>query len=201
MISRLVVSISLCIFVAVGSAANAGVEPGNLCKEKKAKEAGAKAFGFLKAFGKNLKKPDPIRLAWDISKVRSKFTKGFDKAEARGGCETTEDSAAIEAKVDALVFEMVANIDPICGDGVTAGPDEECDGGEDAACPGRCIAPGNGGATCGDNTVNGGDQCTCAPEECDGTADGACQGLCQIERQPIDEQVLDRIFSRFCIGK
>jgi tRNA modification GTPase len=29
----------------------------------------------------------------------------------------------------------------------------------------------------------------------------ACQALAQIERQPIDEQVLDRIFSRFCIGK
>ncbi len=29
----------------------------------------------------------------------------------------------------------------------------------------------------------------------------ACQGLSQIEQQHIDEQVLDRIFSRFCIGK
>ena len=29
----------------------------------------------------------------------------------------------------------------------------------------------------------------------------ACQALCQIEQQPLDEQVLDRIFSRFCIGK
>jgi tRNA modification GTPase len=29
----------------------------------------------------------------------------------------------------------------------------------------------------------------------------ACQGLSQIEQQSLDEQVLDRIFSRFCIGK
>ncbi len=29
----------------------------------------------------------------------------------------------------------------------------------------------------------------------------ACHALCQIEQQPIDEQILDRIFSRFCIGK
>jgi len=29
----------------------------------------------------------------------------------------------------------------------------------------------------------------------------ACQAIAQIEQQPIDEQVLDRIFSRFCIGK
>jgi len=29
----------------------------------------------------------------------------------------------------------------------------------------------------------------------------ACQAISQIEQQPIDEQVLDRIFSRFCIGK
>jgi tRNA modification GTPase len=29
----------------------------------------------------------------------------------------------------------------------------------------------------------------------------ACQAISQIEQQPLDEQVLDRIFSRFCIGK
>ncbi len=29
----------------------------------------------------------------------------------------------------------------------------------------------------------------------------ACQALADIEQQPIDEQVLDRIFSRFCVGK
>ena len=29
----------------------------------------------------------------------------------------------------------------------------------------------------------------------------ACQAISDIESQPVDEQVLDRIFSRFCIGK
>ena len=29
----------------------------------------------------------------------------------------------------------------------------------------------------------------------------ACQSISQIEHQAIDEQVLDRIFSHFCIGK
>ncbi len=29
----------------------------------------------------------------------------------------------------------------------------------------------------------------------------ACQAITEIEQQPLDEQVLDRIFSRFCIGK
>ncbi len=29
----------------------------------------------------------------------------------------------------------------------------------------------------------------------------ACQALSEIEQQPIDEQILDRIFSRFCVGK
>lgn len=29
----------------------------------------------------------------------------------------------------------------------------------------------------------------------------ACQALSEIEQQPIDEEVLDRIFSRFCVGK
>ena len=29
----------------------------------------------------------------------------------------------------------------------------------------------------------------------------ACRAISQIEQQSLDEQVLDRIFSRFCIGK
>jgi len=29
----------------------------------------------------------------------------------------------------------------------------------------------------------------------------AYQGICDIEQQHIDEQILERIFSRFCIGK
>jgi tRNA U34 5-carboxymethylaminomethyl modifying GTPase MnmE/TrmE len=29
----------------------------------------------------------------------------------------------------------------------------------------------------------------------------AYQALAEIEQQPLDEQILDRIFSRFCIGK
>ena len=29
----------------------------------------------------------------------------------------------------------------------------------------------------------------------------ACQTLADIETEPVDEQLLDRIFGRFCIGK
>jgi len=173
-----IVAIVLGAFLVAG-AAQAGVDAKALCKEKKAKETGKKASGLMKAFGKNIKVPNPAKLASDVAKAQSKFTKGFEKAEEKGGCATSGDSGAIEAKVDAHVFDMVANIAPRCGDGVEAGPDEECDGADDAACPGRCIAAGGGGTVCGDNTQNGGDECTCATEHCDRTDDAACPGICQ----------------------
>ncbi|MDI9431640.1 MAG: 50S ribosome-binding GTPase [Planctomycetota bacterium] len=40
-----------------------------------------------------------------------------------------------------------------------------------------------------------------ADEIAAGMIRAACQALSDIEQQPIDEQVLDRIFSRFCVGK
>src|SRR5439155_19179729 len=64
-----------------------------------------------------------------------------------------------------------------CGDG-RRDADEQCDGADDAACPGHCRstctcrpvdppAP----ATCGDGRLDEG-------EACDGAADAACPGLC-----------------------
>jgi hypothetical protein len=153
------------------------------CKEAKAKETGKKASGLMKAFGKNAKKPSAAKLAQDLSKVQSKFTKGFSKADAKAECPTSGDAGVIEAKVDAFVFDMVANIAPSCGDDVQAGPDEQCDGTADSACPGRCIPVGSGGGGCGDDTMNGGGECTCTTEECDGTADAACPGICQVNCQ------------------
>jgi len=115
------------VFVTGGSPAYAGVDPGDLCKEAKAKATGKKAFDLLKAFGKNTKKPNTAELDQDISKAQSKFTKGFIKAEGKSGCLTSGDSGAIEAKVDAFVLDAIWAIPPYCGDGMVA-PSEECDG-------------------------------------------------------------------------
>ncbi len=60
-----------------------------------------------------------------------------------------------------------------CGDGTRNGS-EECDGGDDATCPGQCqpdcTCPP---PTCGDGVVNP------ASEDCDPPDDSVCPGLCQ----------------------
>jgi hypothetical protein len=109
----LAATIALGVFVIVGSPlAHAAGDPFGRCKEAKAKAAGKKAFDLLKAFGKNIKKENPGKLESAILKAQSKFTKGFTKAESKGECQTSGDSDAIEAKVDAFVQDVVADVVP-----------------------------------------------------------------------------------------
>jgi pimeloyl-ACP methyl ester carboxylesterase len=93
--------------IVAGSVARASVDPAALCQEKKAKAAGKKAFDHLKAYGKDAKKPNVEKLTADISKSESKFAKAFGSAETKGGCDTTGDAAAIEAKVDDFVRDIL----------------------------------------------------------------------------------------------
>ena len=64
---------------------------------------------------------------------------------------------------------------PCCGDGFREGS-EECDGADDSACPGECLADCTC-PVCGDNIRQGG-------EECDGTDDAACPGECTPPGEP-----------------
>jgi hypothetical protein len=82
------------------------------CKASKAKAAGKKAADLLKAFGKNVKKPNSLKLSAAISKAESKFTKAFTKAEGKGGCQTNGDSGSIEAEVDAFVEDVIDQVAP-----------------------------------------------------------------------------------------
>jgi len=91
---------------------HAAVDLGAKCKFSKAKAVGKKAFALAKAQAKNLKNPNATKLAADISKAQSKFTKGFAKAESKGGCQTMGDAAALEAKVDAFVDEIAGDVAP-----------------------------------------------------------------------------------------
>jgi Ca2+-binding RTX toxin-like protein len=82
---------------------------------------------------------------------------------------------------DDLAFEQVASAPVlvpvpaggICGDNLVNVPGEQCDGGDDAACPGLCQPDCTCAPACGDNLVN------LPGEQCDGTDDAACPGLCQ----------------------
>ncbi len=112
MVRSLTIFIGVAFLALAGSLAHAGTDPAASCTSSKAKAAGMKASGLLKAFGKNIKKPAPAKLGQSVSKAQSKFTKAFSKAEAKGGCPTLGDTGAIEAKVDAFVSDAVSEVDP-----------------------------------------------------------------------------------------
>jgi hypothetical protein len=112
----LMVVVVLCTLTASVSPAHAGVAPAALCKDKKAKATGKKTNDLLKAFGKNAKTPDVVRLGSDISKAQSKFSKAFTKAEFDNagqpkGCLFTGDAAPVEAEVDLAVVQVLAILD------------------------------------------------------------------------------------------
>jgi len=58
-----------------------------------------------------------------------------------------------------------------CGDNVVNRFVEECDGTDDANCPGTCLANCTCDRTCGNDVIEFG-------EQCDGTSDAACPGEC-----------------------
>jgi hypothetical protein len=99
--------ITVAVFVGAGSLAYGAANPVAVCKDKKYKAAGKKAASVLKAFGKNTKKTNTAKLAQDISKAQSKFTKAFTKADSPGSCPFTGDAGHVEQTVDGCVNEVI----------------------------------------------------------------------------------------------
>ncbi len=64
-----------------------------------------------------------------------------------------------------------------CGDNVVNRFNEECDGTDDANCPGACQANCSCMQTCGNDVIEFG-------EQCDGTSDAACPGQCGAPETP-----------------
>jgi len=83
--------------------------PASKCTAAKFKEAGkkvaAKASCHSKAVAKGIL-VDPACLM----KAETRFDTGWAKAEAKGGCLTTSDNGAIEAKVDAHIADLVTEL-------------------------------------------------------------------------------------------
>jgi hypothetical protein len=75
------------------------------CSAKKIKLAGDKGGYKLKCHAKAIGKGEPVD-AECLTKAEDKFVSGFTKEEAKGGCPTTGDAAAIEAAVDAYVDDV-----------------------------------------------------------------------------------------------
>ena len=83
----------------------------------------------MKAFGKNRKVPNVPKLAQDISKAQSKFTKGFSKADTAGPCPFPGDDGDVEPVVDECVSDVISLINSgstMRGNGIVNG-DEQCD--------------------------------------------------------------------------
>ncbi len=109
--SRMFVALAAVVAAALATTnAHAGVAPDLLCKDKKGKAVGKYTVDLTKSFGKNKKTPDAAVLASAISKAHSKITKGFTKAEDAGGCATTSDVSPLEAKTDAFVADILAEL-------------------------------------------------------------------------------------------
>ena len=82
-----------------------------------------------------------------------------------------EDSAADNTQIAVdLIIEVRAGSCPICGDDQQEGS-EECDGTDDATCPGTCQS---NCTCCGDGIIQ-----SAAGENCDGSNDALCPGNCQ----------------------
>jgi hypothetical protein len=84
------------------------------CSSAKYKEAGKKAYGKLGCHRKAAQKGVPVDPAC-LAKAETKYNAGFAKAEAKGDCVTTGDAAAIEAKVDAFIDDVLAELSLPCG--------------------------------------------------------------------------------------
>jgi hypothetical protein len=96
----------------LGSDARAGIDPATICKDRKLTASARQTQALSRAFGRNLKIPNSAKLAADVSKASSRLTKDFSAAESASSCLTTGDAAAIEAKDEALVADVLEEISP-----------------------------------------------------------------------------------------
>jgi hypothetical protein len=87
-----------------------GTNP-NTCESDKIKAAAKKASCKSALESKQASKGGTIDPA-KVAKCEATFSKSFAKAELKGGCNTTGDAAAIEAKVDAFVDDADTEINP-----------------------------------------------------------------------------------------
>jgi hypothetical protein len=165
---------------------HAGIDPVAKCKDAKAKLAGRDALDLLTALGRNTKKRNVAKLSADVSKTRSRLTKGFVRAEAKGDCATTNDVANIEALVDGFVDDVVSDLCPPAPASTTSTttpaststtiPNPTACDDTFPVCDGDCPA----GLACGDIGLS---RCGCVPvtgTPCGSAASPSCLGDCPL---------------------
>ena len=108
---RLLTLVSIAVVAALSDEATAQ----DKCAGSKIKAVGKKAACLLGLEAKEAAKAvasDPAK----VQKCKGKFNSAFAKAELKGGCSTTGDETAIEAKVDAFVDDVDDELVPGAND-------------------------------------------------------------------------------------
>jgi len=145
------------------------------CAASKLKAAGKRSRSRLMCFSKADRRNESVDLGC-LGKAAEKFNAAFDKADARGGCVADDDAMAVAAVVDSGVSELVAEITPICGDGLATGA-EQCDAADDAACPGECVSYCVCGGDCGNGVAEMGEEC----DDGNNASGDGCRDDCTLE--------------------
>jgi large repetitive protein len=73
-----------------------------------------------------------------------------------------------------------------CGDETVNRPSEECDGSDDTNCPGACAPNCECATTCGDGTVEFGEQCDPGDPPTTPASDAACPAQCGAVGSPTE---------------
>jgi cysteine-rich repeat protein len=151
-------------------------EAARSCAARKLRAAASEARALLGCYARSTRAGETVD-AGCVAKARADYARVFAKAEARSGCATDGDAAAVEASIVDYAGRAVAALAAICGDGFV-GPGEQCDGAADENCPGECLpfcaCPGD----CGNGVVEE------PGEECDDgnvTSGDGCSSACQLE--------------------
>lgn len=104
-------------------------DPPVTCAAAKQKAASKKLSAKVKCHGTARMKGQDVDAAC-LAKAEEKFEGAFQKAEAKGGCFTTNDAAAVESFVDGTLASLLTALSP------------GCDVGSCQACTNCVVAPG-----------------------------------------------------------
>jgi hypothetical protein len=145
------------------------------CAGAKLRAAGKKSAGKLTCYSRA--KTSGALDTHCIPKIEASYDQRWDGAEATGGCATTGDKADIEAKVDAFVSDVVAELPATTTTTTTTTTLPPCNSSSAPACNGSCPE----GTVCFGFVVANTPACSCAvpppPPVCGGTI-GQCGGNC-----------------------